>query len=334
MENCVFLDTTAQEIVYEKPREDTLCIREHGDWFVAIDQKELNTIFAAITKPLLSPWSYLFIQYTKEKPHHALYLLIAQEHVFLVTFDEQIPIYWKIVPFAQGDITNCIEQFLKEFYQQEKSYFIEQIICYAYRQESVVPKEEIEEKLFVEVAMSTLPESIPCDKEYAQYVVPPCSAREQESFWKRNRIIIIFFFVVFIGLLLTDMYLRYRMKNMEKQISYYMRQQVLMANRTNHYTKILFQSNKIDPYVQRTQESNAAIVDRLRNIFALIPDTAYLTHVTMHAHTIQLEGIAFDPEIMQKRFTKERGYMLKLWRIQKGYRFIITYKDRINESTH
>ncbi len=331
MENCVFLDTAAQEIIVGNDAKGEKFTIEHTGWVIAVDQKELNKIFAAATKPVLSPFSYLFLQYEKEKPKHTLYVLIADENIYIATFDEDLPVYWKIVPLSEEkNIEQVIEHALKEFYRQEKTYFIEKVIIYRFSNLMVVVPDEVEQKLFLEVQLVQKDYGDVCeDKDVERYTALPTIEKKEKSFWERNRVAILLFLLIFAGLVAIDFFLKFKTKKLNEQATGYIQQQVQLANETNNYTKKMLQSQKIDPILERIKESNAQTVERIKNVFSLIPDDAYLTAAAFSKEGVQLEGVALHAASIKKALAKSTQ-KLTLEKTKRGYRFRVADGDAIH----
>ena len=336
-EACVFLDTPAQTIVVQTDPQAQGTVIEHEGWHIAVDPKALNQIFAAdATKRIVSPFSYLFLQYQKSRPKHTLYVLLAEENIFIVTFDEDLPVYWKIVPLESNkDIEKVIEAALKEFYRQEKTYFIEKVVIYRFSTLAVVLADEIENSLFVETEVHDKePDEYCNEKGIEQFAIVPTIEKKEKSFIERNRFAIGLFILVLLGLLAVQMYLRYKTEKMNEKSADLISRQVRMANATNAYTTKILKAKKVDPIIADIKESNAAVVARMKSVFDLIPDDAYLVSASFTKEQVLLEGVALSRASIQKALgNKAQGSLkgLQLTRAKRGYGFKIAYGEKLDE---
>ncbi len=336
-EACVFLDTPAQTIVVQTDSRVQGTVIEHQGWLIAVEPKALNQIFAAdATKRIVSPFSYLFLQYQKSRPKNTLYVLLAEENIFIVTFDEDLPVYWKIVPLENNkEIEKVIEAALKEFYRQEKTYFIEKVEIYRFSTLAVVLADEIENNLFVEVQVHDKEPDEYCEeKGIEEFAILPSIEKKEKSFIERHRFAIGLFILVLLGLLAAQFYLKYKTKKMNEEAANLIASQVRMANATNAYTSKILKAKKVDPIVASIKESNANVVARIRNIFDLIPNDAYLQSATFTNQQVLLQGVALHRDSIQKALgNKAQGSVngLQLSRNAKGYTFKVAYGEKINE---
>jgi len=321
-QECVFLDTDAQFITDTPSQSEEYHYIDHGGWFVAVAQKEINKAIAAgATKEFLSPLSFLYIRHKKDPKPHRLLLMATEEYIYMVTFDEESrPAYYKIVPLESNkDLVKVVERFLKEFYAQERSYFIEEVVYYRFYNLLVVLEDELEQNLGLQLRIEDVdPESDFCHQDELKELLIAPSRQESQSFWRRNGVVLAVGIVAIVLLVGYDIYLRYDTSAKERQIAQLVKQQVQLANQNNAYTAKMLKHQKIDPLLREIDEKNALLEHRIRDLFALVPNDVYLTYVEINKGGIVLRGMGLKRGSLQEFLHKKLAKIFAKKRVEIG----------------
>ncbi len=339
MAKCVFFDSAAQTILFQKPAKSytiALYIDQKG-WYIQLNVKEL-TKWKAIdtTATLLSPFSYLFLQYRASLQERALFMLILKEHCYLVTFAEEKPFFWKIYKAGENiDVARCIEDFLKRFYEKPESYFVEKIFIYNFNKLFTIESSELEDRLLlpVEVEHGSL-EKI-CESARG-------AAIDTHSlggpFWKRHKSLLLIGFAAFLIAGAYEGYVRYMIAGYKQKIEHIIQKQVEIANKNNTYQAHLMRFKKFQPIVEELKQHNAYIASKIRSLFDLIPDDAYLTKAEIGENTLLFEGVCRSKEHLlrslhrklAKNFQKKR---INFTKSPNGFKFQALYEEIIDEKS-
>ncbi len=334
MDRCIFFDSAAQTILLQKPRESDVLYVDHANWFVKIDTKEFNKLKAAqTTATIVSPFSYLFHEYRK-KAEPALFGVVLEEQCYFAIFLDEKPLFWQICDTAQ-DITNGIERFLKDFYEKPQSFFIEKIYLYNCNEALQIDKEDIQERLLLPVEVYEEDEDRLC-QEVALMAID--QQAEEPSFLKKYRSLLLIAAATLLVVSGYEIYLRYAIAQYEQKIANLVQKQVDVANKNNDYQAQLMHFQKLKPIVEAIKQNNALIASKIRTIFNLIPNDAYLTKAEIGKNALLFEGVckskksllrAFH-EKMAKSFQKKR---IRFTKMADGYRFQAVYEEMIDEKS-
>ena len=321
-ERCHFLDTNEQYIV-STPTDATVV--EHEGWYIDVS-KEIIEKFSSLS-PLLSPWSYLYTEYTKhQQPKNALFILATANYIYFVTFQDNKPFYYEIQKSQKElHLAQVIEAFLKDFYEQEGSYFIEKIYVYKSDDVVLIIQEDLEEKLFIPIQIERVEEASLCNVPH----LISLQIKKQKSSLSKGVLFVAFVLIlIFIG---YDGYVRYKIHSLQKNIQHTIDSQVALANKNNHLQSQLMKIKKIAPYVNRSKEHNAFIVSTIKHVFDLIPPQAYLTYAEFQNNYFILKGYTQSKKaLVQSLYTKlAHAFAKKRLIIKKrksGYEFEVIYE--------
>ncbi|BCD62763.1 hypothetical protein NitYY0826_C1646 [Nitratiruptor sp. YY08-26] len=327
----LFFDAKGQSIhlhsTYEKA---TPLAVVHDGWIIELEQKEFNKLRAAdTTASIISPWSYLYLHYMREAKEHALFIAILEEHIFAITFANTKPMFWQIYEKQKSNLTELIEDFLKKFYAQEESYFIESIYIYDFAG-TEVDAQEIEEKLFIPVIYKQCSSDELDADDIETYAVS--TEERRESLWKRYKAlfgVVVAFFLVLIG---YEFYLRNAIASYQEKIEKLVKLQVETANTNNVLTAKLMQLKKLTPFINELKQVNPLIVERIRSVFDLVPANAYLTKAEFNSNELILEGICKDRDTLLHSLHEKLSQTYKKGKISfskrsEGFYFKALYKE-------
>ena len=264
----------------------------------------------------------------------ALYCLLLENHCYFATFKDDKPFFWQIYEIGDEEvIKNHIKNFLKSFYQNPQSYFIELIYLYNFNPSLRFAGEDIEEELLLPTKIYAEREDAMCHQasEIAIKV-----ENESLSFWKKYRSLLLIAAATMLIVAGYELYLRYTIDQYEQKIAHLVQEQVSVANRNNTYKAEVIHFQKLKPVVEAIKQKNAFIATKIRTIFDLIPDDAYLTKAEIGKNVLLFEGVckskhsllqAFH-EKMAKSFQKKR---INFSKIANGYKFQAVYEEMIDE---
>ncbi|BCD68581.1 hypothetical protein [Nitratiruptor sp. YY09-18] len=332
---CLFLDTSLQYVTDSKENPQEYYYIDHSGWYIAIPYKEINKAVAAgATKDFISPFSFLFLQYQKDPRPNRLYSLATEEYIYLTTFYEDRPAYYKILSIKENkEFFHIVEQFLKEFYAQENSYFIEEVIYYRFYNLLVIFEEELEQNLGVVLRIVDIDhERDFChEEEFTKYLIQPLM-HEEESFWKRNILSLVVGTAAIIVLIGYDFYIKYDTKMKKEQIAQLRNRQITLANQNNAYTATKLKQQKIDPILQSIDEKNSLITEKIKYIFNLVPEDVYLTFAEFNKGAIIIKGVGISKKSVQKLlqinlakiFTKKH---IDIRKTKEGYVFEAVFEE-------
>ena len=322
--NCHFLDTHEQYIV-SAPTENTVV--EHEGWYIDVP-KDVIEKFSSLS-PLLSPWSYLYAEYTKQQPKHALYILATSNYIYFVTFQDSKPFYYAIKKSQKElPLAVVIEEFLKDFYGQEKSYFIEQIYVYKSDDIVLIIQEDLEERLLIPVKIERVEEASLCN---IPHLISLQIKKQKSSLSKGVFFVAFVLILIFVG---YDGYVRYKVHSLQKNIQHTIDSQVALANKNNRLQSQLMKIKKIAPYVSKSKEHNTFVISTIKHVFDLIPPEAYLTYAEFHNNSFILKGFTKSKKaLMQSLYVKlARSFSKKRLIIKKnrgGYHFEAIYEKSL-----
>ena len=339
MARCIFFDSAAQAILYQKPTKSytiALYIDQKG-WFIQLNVKELNKWKAIdTTATLISPFSYLFLRYRASMQERALFILILQEHCYLVTFAKNRPQFWKIYKIKENvDIAKCIEDFLKRFYEKPESYFVEKIYIYNLNK-LVTPKSgELEERLLLPITVENSSIEKACESAKGAAI----DLRSLSgSFWRRHKMLLMVGIASLLVAGVYEGYLRYMIDSYEKKLAKLVKRQVAIANQNNSYQSHLMRFKKFWPIIEELKQHNAFLASRIRSLFDLIPDDAYLTKAEIGKNALLFEGVCRSKEHLlrslhyklAKNFQKKR---ITFTKTKDGFLFQALYEEIIDEKS-
>ncbi len=332
MGRCIFFDSEAQTILLHKHVDDELLYVDHKTWAVQIDIKEFNKLKAAATTAMIfSPFSYLYDKY-KDINEPALYGLILDEYCYFVIFLENDPLFWYICK-ADEDISESLQILLKSFYDSPQSFFIEKIYLFNFSKTLEPNKEEVEERLLLPVEIIKKDENNLCKELSSSDVIR--MENETTSFWKKYRTLLFIATATLAMIGIYDIYLRYTIHKYEKEIEKFVQKQVNVANKNNNYHVELMKFQKLKPIVEKIKQKNAFFASRIRSIFDLIPNDAYLTKAEINENSLMFEGFCKSKEHllqsfhekMANNFQKER---INFSRAKDEYAFQALYEEMIH----
>ncbi len=333
----LFFDAKGQEISLTTASlsQDSLAVM-HDGWSITIDQKEFNKFKAAdTTASFLSPWSYLYIQYKRVAKERALFIAVLEDHIFAITFADSQPKFWRIYKRdGSGEIESIIEDFLKAFYEKPQSYFIEEIYIYDCEGDLRIEPQEIEGKLFIKSVYIQCDKSKSLQKELAPYVIE----EHEESFWRKHKGFLGVIAAIFLVLMGYEAYLRYEIDSYQSRIEELIKQQVKIANGNNDAKSQLMRLRKLQPFINRLKQKNPLIIERIRNIFDLIPPDAYLTKAEFSEKELLLQGVCKNKEALLQSLHEKLSKVYQKGKIlfeeapqgYEGYNFKAIY-DEIRE---
>ena len=319
---CVFFDSDAQYITKESTSDADHILLSHGKWALSIPQKELNAFIAAHTaQNIISPLSYLF-SIAKEP---ALYGMILDDYIYLATFQDGEPLFVKIIPREEVyDLAKAIEDFLHEFYKQEKNFFVEKIILY-HLSDYILP-DNLEERLLLPIQIQ---KEAPCVEAASRYFLHSSETLQKNSYKILKKVagIVGILFLLLAG---YDLYLRYTASIYEGKIAKLVSSQTELANKNNELQTKISWLRRMAPLIRQTKEHNSYLISFIRDIFEQIPDHSYLTFAGFFKDGLVLKGKTQEPkeirqldQVLSKSFREHR---LILHRDTKGYRFEAIYK--------
>jgi len=333
--SCAFLDSLEQKIA-DRPLEDESLYTQiaHEGWYIRIPLKELNAIRAAnATLSLLSPYSFLYLQYRKKKDEAALWGVVLRDRLFLATFKESRPIFVESFTISSPhEVASVIEEFIRRFYSSPKSYFIERVELY-YENGDFYEDPEIHERLMLPVEFHRIDcKKLEGDKELQNYLIAP---------HKKGAVVTIgiskyFVLAVGVGVLLFllgyDLYLRYSISRYKEEIKSLINAQVELANENNRYRSEILKIEALKPIIGSILENNDFLAQKLRDLFDLVPNDTYLTRFLLEQNALLIEGVTLNKESFLEDLHKKLAafYQKSSYSIEKidgGYRFKAAYKE-------
>lgn len=330
--NCQLFESQQQAIVLQlnkKVTKHSLLI-PHDSWFLAIAKEAL---IPREERVYISPVSYLYVQYKKDLLKNTLYAFVSENNLYLITFNDEVPRFLTISPLVlEEDIIPSIERFLKEFYQQEGSYFIEKLFLYKHIDApfSLDPK-EVEERLFLDVELIVVSQEDICKTEGIERFA--IQQQKSETKEKTNYALFIFFFILLLGLVGIDYYIRHTTKQYKEEIAQLIQKQVTIANKTNHYSQKIIQQEKIGPLLATIQDKNEKVIHTIWTVFDLIDDETLLKRAYFDKEQTVLEGFTTNKdslELLRKRLEQIYSKVLvESSEVQDGYEFVIKASQEV-----
>ena len=330
---CVFLDSLEQHIIYKKLEDPAFAEVEHeGGWYVRVPQKELNQIKAAnTTATIISPFSFLFLQYKKSAKESALWILVLENHLYLVTFKEDRALFARSYDLHDKEIGELITEFLHDFYATDESFFIEEIEIF-YEDGMLYEDPDLEDRLLLPVSYTKLDKEKVCsDPNLSKYffqVQPNAPVRIGIS----KKFVFGVGGTILLFLLVSDLYLRYKADKYDTMTRDLVQYQVELANSNNEYQSKILKIERIRPAVDQLRNSNEVLASKIRDLFDLVPDDIYLTKFLLKDGGLYIEGVAkskksFLGELHKKLAQVYPKSSYKLQRTKDGYKFMASYEE-------
>ncbi|WP_281951473.1 hypothetical protein [Nitrosophilus kaiyonis] len=286
---------------------------------------------------LVSPFLILYHFYLKEKNDKALYIFNQKDFITFTIFKENSLIFGKHI---KKDENFAFDQFvidsIKEFYENECCYFIEDIKIY----DADFIDENILEKLYENILLEIDHEKIEIDKLLDEI----CKNEKYLGwFYKKEKKKKEFIFpkwltiaaaVIFSIMILADIYIRFQNSVLEEKMINLQNEKIDLQDKIEELRSETKELKEIIPFAQEIKSKNTLIVSNIKNIFDLVPDEIVLTKAEFTKNSLILMGFTpkkryFEEFINKalKNFYQKREVKYK--KIENGYIFI-SKKSRVN----
>ena len=332
---CLLLDTNQQQITYKSFDEETFIEVEHEDgWYIRVPIKEINQIKAAnTTTSIISPYSFLYVHYKEDQKDSTLWGAILHEHIFLVIFKDSKPIFFKISAYeSQNEVQEVIEHFIRDFFEQENSFFIERIKLY-YERGAYYEDPDLSEELMLPIEFTQIDyEKICINPKITHYYFPSKKEPGGIRLGINKRFVLGVGFSVILFLLGYDFYLRYQIDRYDEKIKGLVQTQVELANENNEYQSKMLKVSMIKPQISQILGKNELLEQKIRSIFDLVPDDTYLIDFVLRPKELQLSGVSRYKESFLQNLHKKLTHVydrasFELINTGIGYYFRAIYKE-------
>ena len=336
VKNCIFLDIPDQQIVYKEISDPSFVEIVHDDgWIIRIPLKEINQIKAAnTTASLLSPYTYLYYKHKEKGVNDALWILAAEDYIFLATFSDGKIIFAKAYRLDDRELKETIEEFLREFYELGDSYFIERVFIY-YVEDSFFKDPDLEDKILLPVEFEKVDLEKVCQNPHLSRYFATYKDNEVRIGINR-KFILATGLTILTGLILYDLYLRYSNFTFKNKIDKAIKRQVEVANLNNRLQSKIMKLNLIKPVSMEIGDNNQLISSKLKDLFEIVPDDIYFTYLNLLKDGLVIKGYtknraSFLEHIHSKlsRFYQESSFKLK--KEGKKFYFEARYKELEND---
>ena len=332
---CLLLDTNQQQVTYKSFDEESLVEVKHDDgWFVRVPVKEINQIKAAnTTTSILSPYSFLYVRYKEDPKDGTLWGAILHDHIFLVVFKDGKPIFFRISAYeSQNEVQEAIERFIREFFEQENSFFIERIKLF-YESGAYYEDPDLAEELMLPVEFVQIDyEKVCTNPNVTHYFFPAKKEPGGVRIGISKRFVFGVGFAVILFLLGYDFYLRYQIDKYNNKIKELVQSQVELANENNEYKSNMLKVSMIKPQITQILGKNELLEQKIRSIFDLVPADTYLTDFVLEPKKLQISGVSRHKESFLQKLHKKLAHFYdqadyELKNTGTGYHFQATYKE-------
>jgi len=337
LNNCIFFDSDNQFVSKKELKDSSFIHIPHDKWYIQIPYKVLNQYRAAHTaQKIISPLTFLYLMYKKEPQAHALYILILDEHIYMVTFQDETPLFTKIYALERvEDLASLIESYLHDFYAQPESFFIEKIIIFNFKEDCFLLPHELEERLLLKVEVRQEGLDFLCDNsQVSQFFlnIPEKGKKLHLS----NRFIIFVGVGILLLLAAADIYFRYTSSQYSQKVRSLLLAQSQVANFNNEAQSKLLYFQKMAPLIRTIKEHNAYISTRIQNLFDQIPPHTFLTFAQFSKEGVELKGASSQKDellSLDKKLAKTfKHHRLILKKSDGWYRFHGIYKEMSDEA--
>ncbi|MRI59357.1 MAG: hypothetical protein C6H99_07620 [Epsilonproteobacteria bacterium] len=313
----VFFDSDKQSLqVFVDPKGDR--------WRVQYDQEELARFFKEHPRTsLLAPFVFLAEVAKRGSKNRNLYLLVLPNHIYMAIFQKDVPIFWKIVPQKIEELPSIIALALREFYELPYADFVDSIQIYA---DKPIAHEKIQKELLIPVEFHSLQESLKSLPIQSIQIQPP-----KERTYLRN--LLLAAAAIILVVVLIKLFLSQKNALLEEQIQGYLKEQVAIGNQNNENKALLMRLQKYRPTIERLEEQNSILQNKIKEVFDLIPPRSYLQKAIFDRDSLILEGVTLDRKEIEEFVDKSLAQKYDLHRVafergDEGLRFRLIYKER------
>ena len=293
-------------------------------WRIDYDQGELARFSKGDST--LSPFLFLHeMAKLDSKSDTTLYVLVAKNFIFMAIFKDGVPVFWKIVPNGSVKLHEQIAKALKEYYALPDADFITALKVYTIDQD--IDADQIQKELLIQTDLSSVPKELERIR-IAQIEIPP----PKERTYLRN--LFLASAAIILIVMLIKFFLAQQNAQLEKEISNFVKEQVALGNENNKNQALLMKLRKFRPTIERLEESNSIVQNRIKEVFDLIPDQTYLQKALFDKGSLVLEGVTsnkaeiknvVDKSLAQK-FDRHKIVFNK--RKKRSTRFRLIYKEK------
>ncbi len=253
------------------------------------------------TKKYVSVFLLLYHLFQETNKENCLYIFFHNNFLNAAIFKgKKLAAGWR-KRASKKDIPFLVKKIIQEFYSNECCFFIERIIIFSEEKDKTLLQRIFEENLIdTESQFINLAKTInDICAIYKNYLI---SLDTENSTLTKTFLISSISILVLI--LLFDAYLKFQIHSLQKEIINQEKKKENIKIICSDISKRIKKLSTISPLSEEKKENNLLIISKIKELFSIIPQEAYLYKAEFDKGSLVLDGVVVSKPIYYQKIHK------------------------------